>query len=347
MTSLAKVAANRTNARNSTGPKTEAGKQAAKMNALSHGLRSAAPVIPGERPEEWEAFRDGIAATLGPVGVLETELADRAASLAWRLRRVTAYETGVTAAAVGRATAKARGEDDGDKLPALLALTRRPAERTYADCRKQLDAAREGAASAEWSRDQFRQLREGPADRPIDGGEAFSLLREATGYTPDADREAVDVEDAEFLAEIGVPEEWRGDPDWWGGWTAGVVLAGVTAIAAEAGLTADDLLDRAVREAARAADLERRKAARLEAELSGLAEECAAAEDAARRRALVPGADALDRVMRYEGHLARQLTQALHLLERLRLTRAGTPPPPPVALDVTVDAGPPVPPVGG
>jgi hypothetical protein len=42
--------------------------------------------------------------------------------------------------------------------------------------------------------------------------------------------------------------------------------------------------------------------------------------------------------MRYEGHLARQLTQTLNTLERLQVARAGTPPPPPVALNVTVDA---------
>ncbi|HET6572610.1 MAG TPA: hypothetical protein VFG68_03330 [Fimbriiglobus sp.] len=139
MTSDLQLAANRANAVKSTGPRTDAGKAMARMNALSHGLRSAVPIVPGERPEDWEAFRDGIAATLGPVGVLETELADRVASLAWRLRRVTAYETGVTAAAVNRATAKARGEDDDDDFTALLGLRRRTTERTYADCRKQLE----------------------------------------------------------------------------------------------------------------------------------------------------------------------------------------------------------------
>jgi hypothetical protein len=66
----------------------------------------------------------------------------------------------------------------------------------------------------------------------------------------------------------------------------------------------------------------------------------AAEEDAARRRVLLPAADTLDKVMRYESHLGRQLTQTLHLLERLQAARSGNPPVPPAALDVTIDAGP-------
>lgn len=338
MTTKRQRTANRANAGKATGPRTDAGKAVARMNALSHGLRSAAPVVPGERPEDWEAFRDGIAATLGPVGALETELADRVASLAWRLRRVTAYETGVTTAAVNRATAKARGEDDEDDFTGYLGLPHRTNERTYADCRKQLAAARDNAASAEGFRDQFGRLRELPADHPIDGAKAFTLLGEAAAHASDDDMTHFDVEDEEFLAGIGIPEEWRAEPDWWDEWTAGVVLAGVTAIAAEEEMTADDLLDRAIRETARTADRERRKAAQLEVELAELEAKSASAETAARRRALVPGADTLDRVMRYEGHLSRQLPQALNTLERLQAARSGNPPSPPVALTVTVDA---------
>jgi hypothetical protein len=87
MTTLAKIAANRQNAMKSTGPRTAAGKAAAGANAIAHGLRSAAPVIPGEDPADWEAYRAGVVAALAPAGTLEAELADRVASLSWRLRR--------------------------------------------------------------------------------------------------------------------------------------------------------------------------------------------------------------------------------------------------------------------
>ena len=82
----------------STGPKTPAGKAAASQNAVKHGLRSGAPVIPElESFEEWEVFRDAIVASYAPEGGLETDLAEQSAALRWRSRRATRYETDMTA----------------------------------------------------------------------------------------------------------------------------------------------------------------------------------------------------------------------------------------------------------
>src|SRR5918995_4379197 len=76
------------------GPKTDEGKEVARWNATRHGIRSPAPVVPGvEKPEEWEEYRDGILEDLAPLGSLELALAERVATLAWRLHRVTRYET--------------------------------------------------------------------------------------------------------------------------------------------------------------------------------------------------------------------------------------------------------------
>lgn len=78
----------------STGPKTPAGKAAASQNAVKHGLRSGAPVIPElESFEEWEVFRDGIVASYAPEGAHETDLAEEIASLRWRKKRAVRYET--------------------------------------------------------------------------------------------------------------------------------------------------------------------------------------------------------------------------------------------------------------
>ena len=52
--------ANRRNALQSTGPKTGEGIEAARFNALRHGLRALQTVVPGEDPEEWEAHRAAI-----------------------------------------------------------------------------------------------------------------------------------------------------------------------------------------------------------------------------------------------------------------------------------------------
>jgi hypothetical protein len=76
------------------GPVTQEGKEVAKWNAVKHGLRSPAPVVPGvEKREAWEEHRDGVLQSLQPEGHLELVLAERAALLSWRLHRVTRFET--------------------------------------------------------------------------------------------------------------------------------------------------------------------------------------------------------------------------------------------------------------
>jgi hypothetical protein len=73
------------------GPKTDAGKAVVARNAISHGITSDRPVIPGESYDEWEAFRAGIRDSLGPVGLLEEELTDRIATGLWRRRRLDRF----------------------------------------------------------------------------------------------------------------------------------------------------------------------------------------------------------------------------------------------------------------
>src|SRR5262245_21582907 len=99
---------NHRNAQHSTGPRTVEGKERSSQNALRHGLRSELPVLPGERAEDWEAHRAGIVQSLAPAGALEAELAGRVALCLWRLRRVAAYETGVTAVGLEEAAEDAR-----------------------------------------------------------------------------------------------------------------------------------------------------------------------------------------------------------------------------------------------
>lgn len=66
-------------------------------NAVSHGMWTDRPVIPGmEDEEQYERHLAGITENLAPEGALEEELAGRIASLLWRLRRVTRHETATT-----------------------------------------------------------------------------------------------------------------------------------------------------------------------------------------------------------------------------------------------------------
>ena len=57
----------------------------------------------------------------------------------------------------------------------------------------------------------------------------------------------------------------------------------------------------------------------------------------ARKRGLLLHDPTLTRVMRYEGHIAKQLTTTLHTLERLQAARSGNAHAPPFVLDVTVN----------
>ena len=80
------------------GPNTERGKAASSPNAIKHGLRSDAPVIPElESFDEWDRHRAGTVASFAPEGYSETDFAERIASLSWRLKRVARYETEMTA----------------------------------------------------------------------------------------------------------------------------------------------------------------------------------------------------------------------------------------------------------
>ena len=90
------IAANSLNATRG-GPKTPEGKAAASRNAVTHGLTSYSGLLPGEKLEDFSDLRARVLAELAPDSAIEFELAERIASLLWRLRRVPAFETALLA----------------------------------------------------------------------------------------------------------------------------------------------------------------------------------------------------------------------------------------------------------
>ena len=62
MTSYRQIEANRRNALKSTGPKTEAGKQASRGNAIRHGLTAETVLSALEDAEDYKAFEAAITA---------------------------------------------------------------------------------------------------------------------------------------------------------------------------------------------------------------------------------------------------------------------------------------------
>ena len=95
MTSFKQIAANRANARRSTGPITEEGKQRSRCNAVRHGLTAETVIGALEDAEDYKAFEAAITADYDAQSAVERELVLRLASLLWRLRRATTMETGL------------------------------------------------------------------------------------------------------------------------------------------------------------------------------------------------------------------------------------------------------------
>jgi hypothetical protein len=90
------LAARRTNAKKSTGPRTSDGKDAARFNALKHGF-FARDVVNREldgsaRAAEFNSILDALLEDFQPESARERILVDEIAASCWRIRRLLRYE---------------------------------------------------------------------------------------------------------------------------------------------------------------------------------------------------------------------------------------------------------------
>ena len=93
--SAAQLKANRENAARSTGPRTEAGKNRARLNGLRHGLAGDTVLMPYENRTEYEAFVAETIQNLQPESDAECSLAAAIADTHWRLKRLRAVEENI------------------------------------------------------------------------------------------------------------------------------------------------------------------------------------------------------------------------------------------------------------
>lgn len=183
-----------------------------RFNALRHGLTSNAPVVPGvESAEEWQEHLDAILSDRAPDGAVETKLAERAASLIWRLRRVERYEC--ESIAVGRE----RVDDDFAKQQ-LMAFNNRA---------QSVAEAEQRAEDARRCLDLIQGLLKMPPDMLLASSDVEAILRELA----DQAEEELDG----FMDGIAQPAS--GDR-----WTAGSLLAAFRAIAARGGEAFEQML---------------------------------------------------------------------------------------------------------
>jgi hypothetical protein len=94
MASERQIAANRLNARRSTGPKIP-GRLRSRRNALKHGLTATTVVDVLEDDAEFKSFKEQIVSAYQPASAIHQELVRRLVSVLWRLRRAHAVETGL------------------------------------------------------------------------------------------------------------------------------------------------------------------------------------------------------------------------------------------------------------
>ena len=93
--SARRLAANRQNARKSTGPRSERGKAVASQNARTHGLLSSCVVVDWsgfEDPENFRILRESLLKDLRPEGALEELHVEKIAVGFWRLQRMWGLE---------------------------------------------------------------------------------------------------------------------------------------------------------------------------------------------------------------------------------------------------------------
>ncbi len=124
----------RGNAQHSTGPRSEAGKERMRMNALKHGCDAApendAAVMRalGEDPERYAALQRELATTYGPGDALwDRQIADLS-RLYWRRNRIERMETGLMRRALQAVEERQRGRARG-----LAAATFDPSQSAIMD----------------------------------------------------------------------------------------------------------------------------------------------------------------------------------------------------------------------
>jgi hypothetical protein len=94
---VVQIEANRRNARQSTGPRTESGKKTSSLNALRHGLTSRIVVLPTEDLAAYRTFSAEFLVDLAPETFAERQFAQTIIDTQWRLNRVRTLEDSMLA----------------------------------------------------------------------------------------------------------------------------------------------------------------------------------------------------------------------------------------------------------
>jgi len=297
--------ANKKNAQKG-GVNTSEGKAIVKYNALKHGLLAKEVVITigegAKNPEEFDAFLEALQTQLVPAGTLEEMLVEKIAVAYWRLRRAYKYEVGLIRKELDTAT--------DDYYSGETASSGYKEQKTDYEIEQEIEENK--GAIESWTQDKrdFNKMRK--KNKPLEDiynweGNWEQLYYKVSEIVPE-DAMDSDEEWTKQLREfLNKKASWSDEQIW----EAHIELC-------------DEKINDHKKEIA---DLEKQKQQnKLKLQVI-------------KKLGNIPSKDELDRLLRYEGAIERQLYKALNQLERLQRLRAGDNVPAPVEVDVDINTG--------
>jgi hypothetical protein len=335
--------------KSSTGPKTLQGKLNVSRNATKHGILSLRPVVAHFESEQgWQRHHEAILESLAPEGGLEEALAERVALCSWRLNRVIAYET--ESITQEQETVSEELEEDRRHKLRLTTLYRREAKEILAgtmvgdmvdldrgealsefavDMLAPLEVPLQRAVNTRRYFDAVVRVMDGEPHTPVDYYDAGWLFEKACflatelPYLMQDDEEAdedemrksalelldrleerMEVPDRLMVSEIKEHLAWIAEAAWSEHIVEDVNQVGYTLVEA--------LLEKLHTVASQEAKVAEEQAQRVQQQI------------VKRRRAkILPSADDLQKIGRYESHLSKEMYRALHELEALQERRRG------------------------
>ncbi len=156
-----RAAINRENARFSTGPRTDKGKEVSRLNAMRHTLCSQTVVSSKNNLSAYVSFTKRFFDDLQPKGVIEEQLVQTLADCSWRLNCARIYETNLLTLGSQEPAASVTIEDKDYEIQFALATAK-----SYRDQAKVLTSIsmHEQRVSREFHR-SLKELREIQAER--------------------------------------------------------------------------------------------------------------------------------------------------------------------------------------
>jgi hypothetical protein len=292
--SLKQLEANRQNSLKSTGPKTPAGKAAASMNAMKHGILSKEVIVRGlcikESNRQLQAIRRQFVQHYAPVGAQEEMLVDQIVVCYWRKRRVLKAESGEIALSVGQGIWERLKVKAGQRMRFEQAWT------VHGESKLKLSTA---------GIDYMMEVLETTRDLVMEKGElteeAFEEVVKVFGYEPHG-----------VSLALAVMDEWhKSNPE---GLEPAILKQKFQEVVCA---FIDDQLE---------TRRQHRRILKMREKMEDESHQAAA---------VLPSAETLDKILRYETTLDRQLRHAMHELERLQRMRKGENVPPPLMMEVT------------